>query len=150
MLEGAVCFHFKCVLDFVLLVPERSEVLSASAVILTVCVSQGQGAITEKLRSLSMHDLTQINQQDDRGGNQLYQYSSHSANPAIRRSQSTDAADGAGKHTHTHGMHICFVKSTHVTTSLGQMERRLVFVFPKGHRVPHTRGTNICHNPGYF
>ncbi|KAI3365348.1 hypothetical protein L3Q82_010437 [Scortum barcoo] len=54
----------------------------------------GQGAITEKLRSLSMHDLTQISQQDDRGGNQLYQYSSHSANPAIRRSQSTDAADG--------------------------------------------------------
>ncbi|KAL7372437.1 hypothetical protein ABVT39_016481 [Epinephelus coioides] len=54
---------------------------------------RGQGAITEKLRSLSMHDLTQISQQDD-GGNQLYQYSSHSANPAIRRSQSTDAADG--------------------------------------------------------
>ncbi|CAB1418369.1 unnamed protein product, partial [Pleuronectes platessa] len=62
-----------------------------------LCVSrllwEGQGAITEKLRSLSMHDLTQISQEDDRG-NQLYQYSSHSANPAIRRSQSTDAADG--------------------------------------------------------
>ncbi|KAF3854114.1 hypothetical protein F7725_014802 [Dissostichus mawsoni] len=54
---------------------------------------EGQGAITEKLRSLSMHDLTQISQQDDRG-DQLYQYSSHSSNPAIRRSQSTDAADG--------------------------------------------------------
>lgn len=54
---------------------------------------QGQGAITEKLRSLSMHDLTQINQQDDRGGNQLYHFSSHSANPAVRRAQSTDAAE---------------------------------------------------------
>lgn len=54
---------------------------------------QGQGAITEKLRSLSMHDLTQINQQDDGGGNQLYHFSSHSANPAVRRSQSTDAAE---------------------------------------------------------
>lgn len=57
---------------------------------------QGQGAITEKLRSLSMHDLTQINQQDDRGGNQLYHFSSHSANPAVRRAQSTDAAAEAG------------------------------------------------------
>ncbi|GLD69892.1 receptor expression-enhancing protein 3 [Lates japonicus] len=68
------------------------------SIIGVLCVSrllwEGQGAITEKLRSLSMHDLTQISQQDD-GGNQLYQYSSHSANPAIRRSQSTDAADGA-------------------------------------------------------
>lgn len=54
---------------------------------------QGQGAITEKLRSLSMHDLTQIDQQDDRG-NQLYQYSSHSSNPAVRRSRSSDAPDG--------------------------------------------------------
>ncbi|KAG7226569.1 hypothetical protein INR49_003726 [Caranx melampygus] len=50
----------------------------------------GQGAITEKLRSLSMHDLSQISQEDNRG-NQLYPYS---ANPAMRRSQSTDAADG--------------------------------------------------------
>lgn len=62
---------------------------------------QGQGAITEKLRSLSMHDLTQISQQNDRGGDQLYQYSSHSANPAVRRSQSTDAADEAGTYKHT-------------------------------------------------
>lgn len=57
---------------------------------------QGQGAITEKLRSLSMHDLTQINQQDDRGGNQLHHFSLHSANPAVRRSQSTDASPEAG------------------------------------------------------
>lgn len=59
-------------------------------------ILQGQGAITEKLRSLSMHDLTQINEQDGRGGNQLYHFSSHSANPAVRRSQSTDAAAEAG------------------------------------------------------
>lgn len=62
----------------------------------SLSILQGQGAITEKLRSLSMHDLTQINQQDDRGGNQLYHYSSHSANPAVRRTQSTDAAAEAG------------------------------------------------------
>lgn len=49
---------------------------------------------------MSMHDLTQISQQDDRG-NPLYQYSSHSSNPAVRRSQSTDAADEAGMHACT-------------------------------------------------
>uniref|UniRef100_A0A8C4H2E0 Receptor expression-enhancing protein n=1 Tax=Dicentrarchus labrax TaxID=13489 RepID=A0A8C4H2E0_DICLA len=65
--------------------------LSIAATAAVTAAVKGQGAITEKLRSLSMHDLTQINQQDDRGGNQLYQYSSHSSNPAIRRSQSTDA-----------------------------------------------------------
>ncbi|XP_067431647.1 receptor expression-enhancing protein 3 isoform X2 [Thunnus thynnus] len=68
--------------------------LSIAATAAVTAAVKGQGAITEKLRSLSMHDLTQISQQDERG-NQLYQYSSHSANPAIRRSQSTDAADGA-------------------------------------------------------
>ncbi|XP_013881706.1 receptor expression-enhancing protein 3 [Austrofundulus limnaeus] len=52
---------------------------------------KGQGAITEKLRSLSMHDLTQIDQQEDRG-DPLYQYSSRSSNPATRRSQSTNSA----------------------------------------------------------
>lgn len=56
-----------------------------------------------------MHDLTQINQQDDRG-NQLYQYSSQSANPAVRRSQSTDAAD-VGKQANTH-------KRTHTQRSV--------------------------------
>jgi len=65
-------------------------------------VSQGQGAITEKLRSLSMHDLTQIGQQDNGEANQLETYGSRSTNPAIRRSQSTEAADGDGTHTHTH------------------------------------------------
>ncbi|XP_029977610.1 receptor expression-enhancing protein 3 [Sphaeramia orbicularis] len=68
--------------------------LSIAATAAVSAAVKGQGAITEKLRSLSMHDLTQISQQDDRGRNQLYQYSSHSANPAVRRSQSTDAADG--------------------------------------------------------
>ncbi|KAM4524178.1 receptor expression-enhancing protein 3 [Leuresthes tenuis] len=63
--------------------------LSIAATAAVTAAVKGQGAITEKLRSLSMHDLTQIGQQDD-GGNQLYQYSSHSANPAIRRSQNTE------------------------------------------------------------
>lgn len=67
--------------------------LSIAATAAVSAAVKGQGAITEKLRSLSMHDLTQITQQDDRG-DQLYQYSSHSSNPAIRRSQSTDPADG--------------------------------------------------------
>ncbi|XP_036936996.1 receptor expression-enhancing protein 3 isoform X2 [Acanthopagrus latus] len=69
--------------------------LSIAATAAVSAAVKGQGAITEKLRSLSMHDLTQISQQDDRGGNLLYQYSSHASNPAIRRSQSSDAADEA-------------------------------------------------------
>uniref|UniRef100_I3JJS7 Receptor expression-enhancing protein n=1 Tax=Oreochromis niloticus TaxID=8128 RepID=I3JJS7_ORENI len=60
--------------------------LSIAATAAVTAAVKGQGAITEKLRSLSMHDLTQIDQQDDRG-NQLYQYSSHSSNPAVRRSR---------------------------------------------------------------
>lgn len=52
------------------------------------CVSlQGQGAITEKLRSFSMHDLTQISQGDVYPG-----YSS--SNPARRAIM--DQPDGAG------------------------------------------------------
>ncbi|XP_070783243.1 receptor expression-enhancing protein 3 isoform X3 [Enoplosus armatus] len=47
--------------------------LSIAATAAVTAAVKGQGAITEKLRSLSMHDLTQISQQDDRGGNQLYQ-----------------------------------------------------------------------------
>lgn len=68
--------------------------LSIAATAAVTAAVKGQGAITEKLRSLSMHDLTQISQQDD-AGNPLYPYSSHSANPAIRRAQSSDAADRA-------------------------------------------------------
>uniref|UniRef100_A0A3B3V171 Receptor expression-enhancing protein n=1 Tax=Poecilia latipinna TaxID=48699 RepID=A0A3B3V171_9TELE len=45
--------------------------LSIAATAAVSAAVKGQGAITEKLRSLSMHDLTQIGQQDDRG-NQLY------------------------------------------------------------------------------
>ncbi|XP_023196514.1 receptor expression-enhancing protein 3 isoform X1 [Xiphophorus maculatus] len=65
--------------------------LSIAATAAVSAAVKGQGAITEKLRSLSMHDLTQIGQQDDRG-NQLYPYNPHSANPASRRSQNTDPA----------------------------------------------------------
>ncbi|RVE60011.1 hypothetical protein OJAV_G00194650 [Oryzias javanicus] len=65
--------------------------LSIAATAAVTAAVKGQGAITEKLRSLSMHDLTQIGQQDE-GGNQLYQYSSRSANPAVRRAQSSDHA----------------------------------------------------------
>lgn len=55
------------------------------------CVSlQGQGAITEKLRSFSMHDLTQISQGDVYPG-----YSS--SNPARRAIM--DQPDGAGTST---------------------------------------------------
>ncbi|XP_053721777.1 receptor expression-enhancing protein 3 [Synchiropus splendidus] len=72
--------------------------LSIAATAAVSAAVKGQGAITEKLRSLSMHDLTQISQQDDRGGNQLYQYSSHSSNPAVRRSQNTNVADEAGEY----------------------------------------------------
>ncbi|KAM8836067.1 receptor expression-enhancing protein 3 [Spinachia spinachia] len=67
--------------------------LSIAATAAVTAAVKGQGAITEKLRSLSMHDLTQISQQGEGEGNQLYQYSSRSANPATRRSQSTDAAN---------------------------------------------------------
>ncbi|XP_024153890.1 receptor expression-enhancing protein 3 [Oryzias melastigma] len=65
--------------------------LSIAATAAVTAAVKGQGAITEKLRSLSMHDLTQIGQQDE-GGNQLYQYNSRSANPAVRRAQSSDHA----------------------------------------------------------
>lgn len=68
--------------------------LSIAATAAVTAAVKGQGAITEKLRSLSMHDLTQINQQDE-AGNPLYQYSSRSSNPSVRRSQSSDTADGA-------------------------------------------------------
>ncbi|XP_037547648.1 receptor expression-enhancing protein 3 [Nematolebias whitei] len=65
--------------------------LTIAATAAVTAAVKGQGAITEKLRSLSMHDLTQIDQQEDRG-DLLYQYSSRSANPAIRRSQTINPA----------------------------------------------------------
>ncbi|XP_077594890.1 receptor expression-enhancing protein 3 [Stigmatopora nigra] len=67
--------------------------LSIAATAAVTAAVKGQGAITDKLRSLSMHDLTQISQQDGRGDNRMYQYSSHAANPGIRRAQSADVPD---------------------------------------------------------
>ncbi|XP_068162342.1 receptor expression-enhancing protein 3 [Antennarius striatus] len=65
--------------------------LSIAATAAVTAAVKGQGAITEKLRSLSMHDLTQIGQ-EDRGH---VQYSSQSANPAVRRARSMDVPDDA-------------------------------------------------------
>ncbi|KAF7652339.1 hypothetical protein LDENG_00098000 [Lucifuga dentata] len=90
--------------DYIVQAKERSyetmvnfgkQGLSIAATAAVSAAVKGQGAITEKLRSFSMHDLTQISQQDDREGSQLYQYSPHAANPAIRRAQSANAADRA-------------------------------------------------------
>uniref|UniRef100_A0A3Q2NVK6 Receptor expression-enhancing protein n=1 Tax=Fundulus heteroclitus TaxID=8078 RepID=A0A3Q2NVK6_FUNHE len=75
--------------SYVTMVNFGKQGLSIAATAAVTAAVKGQGAITEKLRSLSMHDLSQIGQQDDRG-NPLYQYSSHSANPAVRRSQNTE------------------------------------------------------------
>uniref|UniRef100_A0A3P9L3S5 Receptor expression-enhancing protein n=1 Tax=Oryzias latipes TaxID=8090 RepID=A0A3P9L3S5_ORYLA len=81
--------------DYIVQAKERSyetmvnfgkQGLSIAATAAVTAAVRGQGAITEKLRSLSMHDLSQIGQQDE-GGNQLFQYSSRSANPATRRAQ---------------------------------------------------------------
>ncbi|KAK0151795.1 Receptor expression-enhancing protein 3 [Merluccius polli] len=67
--------------------------IAATAAVTAAVKASGQGAITEKLRSLSMHDLTQIGQQDEAPGSRMYPYSS--SNPAVRRAQRSDAADGA-------------------------------------------------------
>uniref|UniRef100_A0A3Q2X577 Receptor expression-enhancing protein n=1 Tax=Haplochromis burtoni TaxID=8153 RepID=A0A3Q2X577_HAPBU len=83
--RGASLIYRKCLHPLLSSRERIIDKLQALSVIVTH-ISTGQGAITEKLRSLSMHDLTQIDQQDDRG-NQLYQYSSHSSNPAVRRSR---------------------------------------------------------------
>uniref|UniRef100_A0A3P9I099 Receptor expression-enhancing protein n=1 Tax=Oryzias latipes TaxID=8090 RepID=A0A3P9I099_ORYLA len=72
--------------DYIVQAKERSyetmvnfgkQGLSIAATAAVTAAVRGQGAITEKLRSLSMHDLSQIGQQDE-GGNQLFQYSSRS------------------------------------------------------------------------
>ncbi|KAF3691460.1 Receptor expression-enhancing protein 3 [Channa argus] len=93
--KASVLYSIFCIiLKLLLFTDDLSDTVlcSVKAVQQIVLLTSGQGAITEKLRSLSMHDLTQIHQQDDRG-NPLYEYSSRSANPAMRRAQSTDAAD---------------------------------------------------------
>lgn len=66
--------------------------LSIAATAAVSAAVKGQGAITEKLRSLSMHDLSQIGQNEQ--GNQLYPYSSQASNPAARRALSSDVVDG--------------------------------------------------------
>ncbi|CAL9699616.1 unnamed protein product [Knipowitschia caucasica] len=79
--------------SYVTMVNFGKQGLNIAATAAVTAAVKGQGAITEKLRSLSMHDLSQIGQRDD-AGNQLYAYSSQTSNPAIRRAQSADATDG--------------------------------------------------------
>ncbi|XP_030629933.1 receptor expression-enhancing protein 3 isoform X1 [Chanos chanos] len=90
--------------DYIVQAKERSyetmvnfgkQGLSIAATAAVSAAVKGQGAITEKLRSFSMHDLTQISQ--DEGGGQLYPgYSS--SNPARRGNIAQ--ADGAGYYSH--------------------------------------------------
>eukprot|EP00063_Salmo_salar_P066296 XP_014041131.1 PREDICTED: receptor expression-enhancing protein 3-like [Salmo salar] len=56
--------------------------LSIAATAAVSAAVKGQGAITEKLRSFSMHDLTQI-PLDDAAANQIY--TAHAGNPAVSR-----------------------------------------------------------------
>ncbi|KAK7919503.1 hypothetical protein WMY93_010787 [Mugilogobius chulae] len=79
--------------SYVTMVNFGKQGLNIAATAAVTAAVKGQGAITEKLRSLSMHDLSQIGQRDEQG-NQLYPYSSQASNPAARRAHSTDAADG--------------------------------------------------------
>ncbi|CAL8301767.1 unnamed protein product [Lota lota] len=65
--------------------------LSIAATAAVTAAVKASGAITDRLRSLSMHDLTQIGQQDESRGNQMYPYSS--SNPAVKRAQNPDAVD---------------------------------------------------------
>nr|XP_061807320.1 receptor expression-enhancing protein 3-like [Nerophis lumbriciformis] len=81
--------------SYVTMVNFGKQGLSIAATAAVTAAVKGQGAITDKLRSLSMHDLTQISQQDGRGDNPLYQYSSRAANPSVRRAQSADAPDNS-------------------------------------------------------
>ncbi|XP_062330379.1 receptor expression-enhancing protein 3 [Osmerus eperlanus] len=86
--------------DYIVQAKERSyetmvnfgkQGLSIAATAAVSAAVKGQGAITEKLRSFSMHDLTQIPHNDAVG--QLYPGYS---NPATaRRAQNADTIDGA-------------------------------------------------------
>ncbi|KAL1264006.1 hypothetical protein QQF64_004361, partial [Cirrhinus molitorella] len=80
--------------DYIVQAKERSyetmvnfgkQGLTIAATAAVSAAVKGQGAITEKLRSFSMHDLTQISQDDA--------YSSYSSNPARRAIM--DQPDGA-------------------------------------------------------
>uniref|UniRef100_A0A674C5M2 Receptor expression-enhancing protein n=1 Tax=Salmo trutta TaxID=8032 RepID=A0A674C5M2_SALTR len=68
--------------------------LSIAATAAVSAAVKGQGAITEKLRSFSMHDLSQI-PLDDAAANQIY--TAHAGNPAASRralaSNSTDRTE---------------------------------------------------------
>ncbi|KAL0964723.1 hypothetical protein UPYG_G00328060 [Umbra pygmaea] len=65
--------------------------LSIAATAAVTAAVKGQGAITEKLRSFSMHDLTQI-PLDDAAANQIY--TAHAGNPAMsRRAHNPDTTD---------------------------------------------------------
>ncbi|XP_060795581.1 receptor expression-enhancing protein 3 [Neoarius graeffei] len=86
--------------DYIVQAKERSyetmlhfgkQGLSIAATAAVSAAVKGQGAITEKLRSFSMADLTQI-PQDDGGGEQYPSYSS--CNPA-RRAVGSTQHDGA-------------------------------------------------------
>ncbi|XP_072312421.1 receptor expression-enhancing protein 3 [Eucyclogobius newberryi] len=79
--------------SYVTMVNFGKQGLNIAATAAVTAAVKGQGAITEKLRSLSMHDLSQIGQRDEQG-DQLYPYSSQTSNPAARRALSTDATDG--------------------------------------------------------
>lgn len=54
---------------------------------LCVCAVQGQGVLSEKLRSFSMQDLTLINDGEEMG--------LHSSDPRMRRDALDDMATGA-------------------------------------------------------
>lgn len=86
--------------DYIIQAKERSyetmvnlgkQGLSIAATAAVTAAVKGQGAITEKLRSFSMADLTQISN-DDAANNRLYPGYSNPA--SVRRAQSMDVPDG--------------------------------------------------------
>lgn len=86
--------------DYIVQAKERSyetmvnfgkQGLTIAATAAVTAAVKGQGAITEKLRSFSMHDLTQIPHNDDAGGQLFPGYN----NPGTaRRALTADATDG--------------------------------------------------------
>ncbi|KAM7371318.1 hypothetical protein PAMP_010799 [Pampus punctatissimus] len=75
--------------------PLYYEMKTAFLIWLLSPYTRGASLIYRKCLHPLLSSRERISQQDNGRGNQPYQYSSHSANPAARRSQSTDAADGA-------------------------------------------------------
>jgi len=87
--------------DYIVQAKERSyetmvnfgkQGLSIAATAAVSAAVKGQGAITEKLRSFSMHDLSQIG--NDPAANQLYQGYANPGTATLRRAQTIDAPDG--------------------------------------------------------